>query len=102
MKSLVVLQLLTLLVPVAQLDRVQPSEGWGRTFESCRGRHYKKEVILMELYESREDYLETILILKEKLGVKASVIENKIIIPFINNEDLNRIFETLNIDVDDE
>src|SRR5690606_437787 len=24
--------------PVAQLDRVQPSEGWGRTFESSRAR----------------------------------------------------------------
>src|SRR3970282_170438 len=25
--------------PVAQLDRVLPSEGRGRTFESCRARH---------------------------------------------------------------
>ena len=24
---------------VAQLDRVQPSEGWGRTFDSCQARH---------------------------------------------------------------
>lgn len=24
--------------PVAQLDRVQPSEGWGRTFDSCLAR----------------------------------------------------------------
>ncbi len=26
-------------VPVAQLDRVQPSEGWGQEFESPRARH---------------------------------------------------------------
>lgn len=25
--------------PVAQLDRASPSEGEGRTFESCRVRH---------------------------------------------------------------
>jgi hypothetical protein len=26
---------------VAQVDRVQPSEGWGRTFESCQARQLK-------------------------------------------------------------
>ena len=30
--------------PVAQLDRVLPSEGRGRTFESCRARHIIKEL----------------------------------------------------------
>lgn len=28
-----------LTAPVAQLDRVQPSEGWGRTFDSCLAHH---------------------------------------------------------------
>ena len=26
--------------PVAQMDRVQPSEGWGRTFESCLAHQF--------------------------------------------------------------
>src|SRR5207244_3388346 len=30
--------------PVAQLDRALPSEGRGRTFESCRVRHYFKHL----------------------------------------------------------
>ena len=30
--------------PVAQLDRVLPSEGRGRTFESCRARHIIKDL----------------------------------------------------------
>lgn len=30
-------------VPVAQLDRVSASEAEGRTFESYRGRHTKKD-----------------------------------------------------------
>ena len=29
-------------VPVAQLDRVQPSEGWGQEFESPRARQDKQ------------------------------------------------------------
>lgn len=28
-------------VPVAQLDRAQDSDSWGRRFESCRARHQK-------------------------------------------------------------
>ena len=31
--------------PVAQLDRVLPSEGRGHRFESCRARHYNQPVI---------------------------------------------------------
>ena len=60
----------------------------------------KKPIVRQTIKVNKYSLYENIL--KEKLGVKASVIENKIIIPFINNEDLNRIFETLNIDVDDE
>ena len=39
--------------------------------------------------------------LKEKLGVCVNVTDNKIVIPFNGEEDLNRIFELLNIDLDD-
>lgn len=39
--------------------------------------------------------------LKEKLGVCASVFDNKIVIPFNGEDDLIRIFELLNIDLDD-
>ena len=31
--------------PVAQLDRVLPSEGRGHRFESCRARHYNQQVM---------------------------------------------------------
>ena len=33
--------------PVAQLDRVPPSEGGGHRFESCRARHYTKGLYFM-------------------------------------------------------
>ena len=39
--------------------------------------------------------------LKEKLGVCVNVTDNKIVIPFNGENDLNRIFELLNIDLDD-
>lgn len=39
--------------------------------------------------------------LKEKLGLRVSVLDNKIVIPFNTEEDLNRIFELLNIDLDE-
>lgn len=39
--------------------------------------------------------------LKEKLGVCANVLDNKIVIPFNGEDDLIRIFELLNIDLDD-
>ena len=39
--------------------------------------------------------------LKEKLGLRVSVLDSKIIIPFNTEEDLNRIFELLNIDLDE-
>lgn len=32
----------TIYALVAQLDRVQPSEGWGQAFESPRARHLDK------------------------------------------------------------
>ena len=31
--------------PVAQMDRVQPSEGWGRTFESCLAHQFKSAAL---------------------------------------------------------
>ena len=40
--------------------------------------------------------------LKEKLGLRVSVLDNKIVIPFNTEEDLNRIFELLNIDLDED
>ena len=40
--------------------------------------------------------------LKEKLGLRVSVLDNKIVIPFNTDEDLNRIFELLNIDLDED
>ena len=40
--------------------------------------------------------------LRDKLGVKVSVSENKITIPFDSEGDLNRIFEIFNIDMDEE
>lgn len=41
--------------PVAQLDRVQPSEGWGRTFESCLARHFLFSFIHdMRIYKNIE------------------------------------------------
>lgn len=39
--------------------------------------------------------------LKEKLGLRVSVLDSKIIIPFNTEEDLNRIFELLDIDLDE-
>ena len=39
--------------------------------------------------------------LKEKLGLRVSVLDSKIVIPFNTEEDLNRIFELLNIDLDE-
>lgn len=38
--------------PVAQMDRVQPSEGWGRTFESCLAHHIWDSIF--NAYPSRE------------------------------------------------
>ena len=40
--------------------------------------------------------------LKEKLGLRVNVLDNKIVIPFNTEEDLNRIFELLNIDLDED
>lgn len=40
--------------------------------------------------------------LRDKLGVKVSISENKITIPFDSEGDLNRIFEIFNIDMDEE
>lgn len=40
--------------------------------------------------------------LKDKLGVKVSINDNRVSIPFDSEGDLNRIFELLNIDLDDE
>lgn len=37
-------------VPVAQLDRVQPSEGWGQEFESPRARHEKISGLIREYW----------------------------------------------------
>lgn len=39
--------------------------------------------------------------LKEKLGLRVSVLDSKIVIPFNTEDDLNRIFELLNIDLDE-
>ena len=39
--------------------------------------------------------------LKEKLGLRVSVLDSKIVIPFNTEEDLHRIFELLNIDLDE-
>ena len=39
--------------------------------------------------------------LKEKLGLRVSVLDSKIVIPFNTEEDLNRIFELLDIDLDE-
>lgn len=36
--------------PVAQGMRAQPSEGWGRTFDSCRARHEKKKAFIMNAF----------------------------------------------------
>lgn len=42
-------------VPVAQLDRVQPSEGWGQEFESPRARHNRIHALIQsEIYEKNE------------------------------------------------
>lgn len=41
-------------------------------------------------------------ILKDKLGVKVSVSDSKILIPFDSVEELNRIFEILDIDMDED
>src|SRR3990172_11667965 len=44
--------------PVAQLDRVLPSEGRGRTFESCRARQRMKKAGLRRLFSvRRSDYI---------------------------------------------
>lgn len=40
--------------------------------------------------------------LKEKLGLRVNVLDNKIVIPFNTEEDLNKIFELLNIDLDED
>ena len=40
--------------------------------------------------------------LKDKLGVKVNITDNKITIPFDSEGDLNRIFEIFNIDMDEE
>ena len=40
--------------PVAQLDRVLPSEGRGRTFESCRARHLNKSLSKCKASETPE------------------------------------------------
>ena len=45
-------------------------------------------------YKYVEDYM------KEKLGTKVSISENKIKISFVSKEDLNRILEILNIEVE--
>ena len=41
-------------VPVAQLDRVLPSEGKGRKFDSCQGHHLD---ILAHKYSFRKNRL---------------------------------------------
>ncbi len=41
-------------------------------------------------------------ILRDKLGVRVNVFDNKVVIPFGNDDDLNRIFDVLGIVVDDE
>ncbi len=43
----------TIYALVAQLDRVQPSEGWGQAFESPRARHLDKS----DLDSSRSFFL---------------------------------------------
>ncbi len=37
-------------VPVAQLDRVQPSEGWGQEFESPRARQNRIQTLIQSKY----------------------------------------------------
>ena len=41
-------------------------------------------------------------ILRDKLGCKAQVMKDKVIIPFDSDGDLARIFEVLNIELDEE
>ncbi len=41
-------------------------------------------------------------LLRDKLGVKASISKDKIVIPFDSDADLARIFEILNVEVDDD
>lgn len=41
-------------------------------------------------------------ILRDKLGVRVNVFDNKIVIPFGNDDDLNRLFNILDIVVDDD
>ncbi len=39
--------------PVAQLDRVLPSEGRGRTFESCQAR----QILLLQAFQSNHEHM---------------------------------------------
>ena len=55
-----------------------------------------RATIRPSLYNSYENTL------RDKLGCKVQVTKDKIIIPFDSNGDLNRIFDILDIDMDDE
>ena len=54
--------------PVAQLDRALPSEGRGRTFESCRVRHpASRHYVLSPAPGARDDSTAAILVVTEGL-----------------------------------
>ena len=74
---------------------------WYRRTADNDGRMRTQDEYLLVLEADLRDrtYENT---LKEKLGVKVSVSENKITIPFDSEGDLNRIFEIFNIDMDEE
>ena len=60
---------------------------------------YKRSMPVNKAKKNREyKYVEDSM--KEKLGTKVSISENKIKISFVSKEDLNRILEILNIEVE--
>jgi ParB family chromosome partitioning protein len=70
-----------------------------RALEQLVDNSYKRSTPIVKKSEKNTEYKYIEDVLKEKLGTKVSISSNKIQINYNSKEDLNRILEILNIDI---
>ena len=75
---------------VRELERISAEE------TIPKRKPIKREIIRPMIYNSYEN------VLRDKLGVKVQISKDKITIPFDSTADLTRIFEILNVDLDED
>jgi len=75
---------------------VRELENIARSDDTIKRRPITRERVRPLLYNSYEN------ILRDKLGVKVQITKDKITIPFDSDADLGRIFEILNIELDED